>query len=456
MASSYLTRSSANSSGSGTTATISFWVRKNTEAPGDGGFFQAFTDGSNFCSVYANPTLKMRNYISGSYSSGDITCNRKLRDPAAWYHLQFVWDTTNNTAADRMRIYVNGVRETSFSSSTNPSSSYSFTPFVSGTIYVNRYNQNTTTADNNFSHFHYCDGYAYEPTSFGSTDTTTGEWKINASPNVQYGSNGFFIFKDGSSTTDQSGNSKTFTTTGTLTNTEDNPSNVFATGNPLYFTNSAWTTSLSNGNNTFTGHTGTNSYPLVASTIAAPASGKFYAEFKVTSSSQNYYVGVATPEAVSGTAINGHYPNWNNEGGSEAHAYSYYGADGQKYVKTSGGATSASAYGSASSQNDILGVALDLDNNKLYIHKNGTYFNSGVPTSGSTGTGAISVTNHNYLFFMSDGGGGSDASGTANFGNGYFGTTAISSEGTNASNIGKFEYDVPTGYTALSTKGLNE
>jgi hypothetical protein len=355
-----------------------------------------------------------------------------------------------------MRIYVNGVRETSFSSSTNPSSSYSFTPFVSGTIYVNRYNQNTTTADNNFSHFHYCDGYAYEPTSFGSTDTTTGEWKINASPNVQYGSNGFFIFKDGSSTTDQSGNSKTFTTTGTLTNTEDNPSNVFATGNPLYFTNSAWTTSLSNGNNTFTGHTGTNSYPLVASTIAAPASGKFYAEFKVTSSSQNYYVGVATPEAVSGTAINGHYPNWNNEGGSEAHAYSYYGADGQKYVKTSGGATSASAYGSASSQNDILGVALDLDNNKLYIHKNGTYFNSGVPTSGSTGTGAISVTNHNYLFFMSDGGGGSDASGTANFGNGYFGTTAISSEGTNASNIGKFEYDVPTGYTALSTKGLNE
>jgi hypothetical protein len=398
----------------------------------------------------------MRNFISGSYSSGDITCNRQLRDPSAWYHLHFVWDTTNSTAADRMRIYVNGVRETSFSSSTNPSSSYSFTPFVSGTIYVNRYNQNTTTADNNFSHFHYCDGYAYEPTSFGSTDTTTGEWKINASPNVQYGSNGFFIFKDGSSTTDQSGNSKTFTTTGTLTNTEDNPSNVFATGNPLYFTNSAWTTSLSNGNNTFTGHTGTNSYPLVASTIAAPASGKFYAEFKVTSSSQNYYVGVATPEAVSGTAINGHYPNWNNEGGSEAHAYSYYGADGQKYVKTSGGATSASAYGSASSQNDILGVALDLDNNKLYIHKNGTYFNSGVPTSGSTGTGAISVTNHNYLFFMSDGGGGSDASGTANFGNGYFGTTAISSEGTNASNIGKFEYDVPTGYTALSTKGLNE
>ena len=43
----------------------------------------------------------------------------------------------------------------------------------------------------------------------------------------------------------------------------------------------------------------------------------------------------------------------------------------------------------------------------------------------------------------------------ANFGNGYFGTTAVSSAGTNASNNGIFEYDVPTGYTALSTKGLN-
>jgi hypothetical protein len=98
-------------------------------------------------------------------------------------------------------------------------------------------------------------------------------------------------------------------------------------------------------------------------------------------------------------------------------------------------------------------MALDLDNNKLYFAKNGTWQNSGVPTSGSTGTGAISV-NSGYTYFIGTSNYNSSAT-TFNFGNGYFGTTAVSSAGTNASGNGIFEYDVPTGFTALSTKGLN-
>jgi hypothetical protein len=462
MASSYLTRSSANSSGSGTTATISFWVRKNTEAPGDGGFFQAFTDGSNFCSVYANPTLKMRNYISGSYSSGDITCNRKLRDPAAWYHLQFVWDTTNNTAADRMRIYVNGVRETSFSSSTNPSSSYSFTPFVSGTIYVNRYNQNTTTADNNFSHFHYCDGYAYEPTSFGSTDTTTGEWKINTSPNVQYGSNGFFIFKDGSSTTDQSGNSKTFTTTGTLTNTEDCPSNNFCTLNFLDRSRKASNNlgdALENGNTTFNT---SNAVKAQARGTIGVNSGKYYWEGKYNSGTA-WAMGFCLEEFFADTTAD----FWD---ATSILAVAANGGSGTLYIN--GRASDSFNTGVSLSGGDIFGFALDIDNKGFYVHKNGTYITAnsavGDPTSGSSRTGSVLgelttggyqnyIPDNEFLFpFCSDSSTGASASMDMNFGNGFFGTTAISSEGTNASGIGKFEYDVPTGYTALSTKGLNE
>ena len=119
----------------------------------------------------------------------------------------------------------------------------------------------------------------------------------------------------------------------------------------------------------------------------------------------------------------------------------------------------ASSYGDTWTTNDIISVALDMDNRKLYFAKNGTWQNSGVPTSGSTGTGAISVSATPSTFMVA----GSLYEGSDgapiyqfNFGNGYFGTTAISSEGTNASGIGKFEYDVPSGYTALSTKGLNE
>jgi hypothetical protein len=450
MASSYLTRSSANSSGSGTTATISFWVRKNTEAPGDGGFFQAFTDGSNFCSVYANPTLKMRNYISGSYSSGDITCNRKLRDPAAWYHLQFVWDTTNNTAADRMRIYVNGVRETSFSSSTNPSSSYSFTPFVSGTIYVNRYNQNTTTADNNFSHFHYCDGYAYEPTSFGSTDTTTGEWKINTSPNVQYGSNGFFIFKDGSSTTDQSGNSKTFTTTGTLTNTEDCPSNNFCTMSIIDKTGQgAGMPPFSNGNTTV--DTVAVAQNVGCRGTIAAKSGKYYAEAKV--------FGSASPEYRRLGIIGMDDPDWTT--GNSYAVTTYSTGYGYKSTGDKGNNNSESSYGNTYTNGDIIGIAFDADNGAIWFSKNGTWQNSATISEIAAGTttnaafSSIPMTRF-YTFVCTMAGATSNLGYNWNFGNGFFGTTAISSEGTNASGIGKFEYDVPTGYTALSTKGLNE
>ena len=97
---------------------------------------------------------------------------------------------------------------------------------------------------------------------------------------------------------------------------------------------------------------------------------------------------------------------------------------------------------------------MDLDNNKIYFHKNGTYINSGVPTSGATGTGAFSlVADKTYLFASA----ANYANGkfSWNFGNGYFGTTAVASAGTNASGNGIFEYDVPSGYTALCTKGLN-
>jgi hypothetical protein len=87
--------------------------------------------------------------------------------------------------------------------------------------------------EGSMSHIHFIDGTAYDATAFGEYDAN-GVWKIKTSPSVTYGTNGFFILKDGNSVTDQSGNSNNFTVAGgTLTNTEDNPANVFATLNPL-------------------------------------------------------------------------------------------------------------------------------------------------------------------------------------------------------------------------------
>ena len=120
---------------------------------------------------------------------------------------------------------------------------------------------------------------------------------------------------------------------------------------------------------------------------------------------------------------------------------------------------SNSSTGSTYTTGDIIGVAVDVTNSKLYFHKNGTYITIGGytqnPSTGSYGFDISARTAEGTLGF---GVSSWNNSGIwqVNFGNGYFGTTQITSEGTNASGIGKFEYDVPTGFTALSTKGLNE
>ena len=134
--------------------------------------------------------------------------------------------------------------------------------------------------------------------------------------------------------------------------------------------------------------------------------------------------------------------------GSEGYGYA---SDGQK--TNNGGAAS---YGNTWTTNDILSCAIDLDNNKIYFGKNGTWQDSGDPTSGSTGTGAAYTIASDKFYIPAFASYGAAANLAFNFGNGLFRTTAISSEGTNASGVGKFEYDVPTGYTAWSTKGLNK
>ena len=127
------------------------------------------------------------------------------------------------------------MQETSFSNDTYPSQNADMT-FANGyTNYIGRYGANTNSNfDGSMSYFYFVDGSVIDIAQFGSTDSTTGEWKINTSPTISsYGNEGFLILKDGNTITDQSSNSNNFTVgAGTLTKTEDNPSNVFASRLP--------------------------------------------------------------------------------------------------------------------------------------------------------------------------------------------------------------------------------
>ena len=138
-------------------------------------------------------------------TNGRIVSNAKYRDTHSWYHMVFIWDKDNSTSGYKIRMYVNGERITSFSDTGNA-------PSTSSTWNVNgqamQFGAKVTSDyfEGIMSHIHFCDGYAYEPTEFGETDSTTGEWKIKTSPSVSYGTNGYFWLKDDVATTDHSPN----------------------------------------------------------------------------------------------------------------------------------------------------------------------------------------------------------------------------------------------------------
>ena len=427
MASTYLTRTF----GAETNRKIwtwSAWVkRQNLVSDHQNALFAVYENTSNR-SVFRFSAHQLNFQDTGN--SVEIKTNRLFRDTSAWYHIVARVDTTQATASDRVRIYVNGEQETSFATATYPNQNADMMFNNSFIHFINARQDGSidSIADMSYSHIHFADGQSYAPTVFGSTDATTGEWSIKASPSVTYGNNGFFILKDGNSVTDQSGNSNNWTVaSGTLTKTEDNPSNVFATLNPLV--PDAGSTGFFHGNNQF--NVNTANWRSAFSTLGM-SSGKFYFESQIQAGGY-IHLGARGVEQSDGSLTG------NNDWiGVTSQGWSY---DKTGEVKNN---NSTVASGKATYSNtDIIGCLLDLDNWTINWTKNGTLINST----------AYNITqNLTYVFGVS---GHSTARILTNFGNGNFSSTAIASAGTNASNNGIFEYDVPTGFTALSTKGLN-
>ena len=447
MASTYLSRT--QTTGNRTTFTFSAWVKRSSLGeqhliscgPSSTARTQFHFQGQDALQFYNNDGGSVNMYIK---------TNRLFRDVNAWYHIVLRFDTTQATASDRIRFYVNGEEETSLATNTIPAQNADNTQFNYNGIAVDigrRHYDNTGFFDGSMSHVHFCDGQSYDASAFGSTDTTTGEWKINTSPSVTYGTNGFFILKDGNSVTDQSGNSNNFTVGGgTLTNTEDCPSNVFAVFNPL---SSNTGNTYSNGNTTVSY---ANNFQRNANATLAFNSGKYYGEFKRTGNA-NLHVGIVGNTFLEDgriiTDTSGNH-TYNMRGHTGCITLLTNTADQSIFVD---GSDSGDAVDFFTSTGDIVMVAFDADTKKIWFGKNGTWSSSGNPSTGANPSYTYSGTATSDFTFGVDTENGSTCS--ANFGNGYFGTTAVSSAGTNASGIGIFEYDVPTGYTALSTKGLN-
>ena len=437
MASTYLSKTFSASNRK--TFTLSYWVKSGVDGyhftVGSDNFNIRFQANTSFIGEY-NPSASSYDFL--------VKTNRLLRDVSAWYHIVMAVDTTQATSSDRVKIYVNGVQETSLQTATYPSQNYDTSVNTNAQHNIGVNGGISNYFNGLFSHIHFIDGTAYDASTFGETDATTGIWKPKTSPSVTYGTNGFFLkFENsGSMGTDSSPNGNNFTVNGTLTQTVDTPSNVFSTLNAVN-TGPYFAGTLSNGNLSYTNITAGNYY-TPGSTLRVSL-GKWYSEFKVQSATDWIAVGVDTRIL---TATNDHC-------GKTASGWLYVGGS------SSGGSNSLysasfTSYGDSYTTNDIIGVALDLDNKKLYFSKNGTWQNSGDPESGATGTGAIDISTigNDVYFGVGNFSGINTAGWHCNFGNGYFGTTAVSSAGSNG-NGAIFEYDVPTGYYALNTKNIN-
>ena len=445
MANSYLSRTNGSAATLGTKYTVSVWLKRSGLANSAYHYIISHDAGGNPRTHirFQDTTDDLSWYIRDASGTGtSLTTSRLFRDTSAWYHIVCAYDSTQSTASNRQKIYVNGVQETLFSSSgyvaqdtVSPLSENS-NAFKIGSFGGSASNY----FDGYMSHFVFVDGLALTPTSFGETDSTSGIWKFKAPSGITFGNNGYHLKFENSGAlgTDSSGNSNTFTVNGNLKQALDTPSNTYSTMNPL--DNYYFGGTFINGNNTVTGSS--SSYTYCTSTLGV-SSGKWYVEAKLSADDSN----------AARIGVVGRPSTATNNGIGDRQDEVMYQRNGN--LKINGTATSS--WGSTWAVNDIIGIALDLDNNKIYFSKNGTFVASGNPSTGANGqtiTAASSTIDGFYRFGFGDNNSTGSCTFQYNFGNGFFGTTAITSAGSNG-NGSLFEYDVPTGFYAINTKNIN-
>jgi hypothetical protein len=417
--SAYLSRTPAGA-GDRKTWTWSGWVKRgNIDVKTT--FFSAGTGVNNTGVVRfdADNALVVHNY-SGSMDYYYKT-SALFRDPSAWYHVAVSVDTTNVTAADRVKIYVNGERITDFSSTTNPS--LNLNTYVNNSIlhtHGTYAGDGTQLWDGYLSDIHFIDGQALTPTDFGETDAN-GYWRPKAYGGT-YGTNGFHLdFADSADLgNDVSGNANDWTSNNLDATDQviDTPTNSFATINPI----SSGAGTFSEGSLKYVSTTDTGD-----GTIGAQ-SGKYYWEVTVQSNN-NSYIGVLSIDELDP-----------NRGGSwTIHGAVAYKSDGDQYNRPAGGSSNTVAYGSSYTAGDVIGVALDIDSDQITFYKNNV--SQGVAAEGPSyirpgGSYSAVVYGTSSTFLI-------------NFGaNAESGLTYYATPG------GYFKYEPPTGFKALSTNNL--
>ena len=416
-----------SSAGNRKTWTWSCWVKRGAKI----GSYEWLFSANNSCKIGFNGDNQLN-----AYTGSELRPTQVFRDPSAWFHILWVMDTTQGSASNREKIYINGEQVTDFASTGRPSQNANtdMNNTVghhigwSGSSSYPEYN------DGYKADMYLIDGTACSPSDFGETGDY-GEWKPK-SYSGSYGTNGFYLdfASSGSLGNDANGSNNWSTTSVSSTDqVKDSPTNNFCTLNPIARVANNTSADLSEGN-----------LKIVASNYfsygtMAVSTGKWYFEAYVGSSNGGSI-------GITRTDVNHHDggfyydPGWFKEG------WGYY-KDGRKYRDTS-----YITYGNSFTTGDIVGCAVDLDNAKVWFSKNGTWQASGNPVSGTN------YAWNNVTYEVTPKLGTHQGSGSyevANFGQDSSFAGNKTAQGNQDSNgIGDFYYTPPTDFLALCTSNL--
>ena len=423
--------------------TISFWFKRGrltlTDSVVANCFMTQLGSGGNYPTFElgfepsTDQIVFMNRSAAASYNHRLVT-NAQFRDPSAWYHLVIAYDSSQSTASDRIKMWINGVQVTSFATATYPSLGLD-SQFANNTYSqpadIGSFNNSSRYFDGHLANVYFIDGQALTPSSFGQTDATTGVW-VPKSYSGTYGTNGFFLeFKDATSTTtigyDTSGNSNNFTTSGisvtsgvTFGQMTDTPTNNYCVLSQINKSTSGGT--VKNAGLTWNSGGGGATFYLVQSTFVL--SGKCYWEFVVPASITFPRPGIMRADQSPPSSGASYWPGG---GSGPANSVGYVCNDGDIYV---GGV--AVVTGATPSAGDIIMFAFDAATGELWVGRNGTWLNSGDPAAG---TGEVTTVSLSYSWVA---------------------TVCDASTQDADINFGQraFSYTPPSGFKALSTANI--
>ena len=433
--------------------TFSFWIKRSTLGnPTASGTMYVMGQGQ-YGEMYFSSDFLQYQFDNG-HTVRDVSTRH--RDPSAWLHCVIAVDTTQGTAANRVKQYINGVEKTvfdhdggGFPDQNDSASGWFTTNYLTIGTAPKGGSYNAGDGDYDMSGYlaEFCgiDGTQYAASDFGEYDDDSGIWKPKDVSGLTFGSEGFYLnFSNASNLgEDFSGNDNDFASSNLAAADQatDTPTNNFCTYNNNFKT--ASTIVATEGATKVTAASGAGWVSIVAT--FGLTSGKWY--WEAASSGHYTFYGIADVESdIIPQAAGGYFLGYGDDNSTKA--IGMYGLNGQVYSDTAG------HNGPGAAANTVVQIALDMDNRAVYFGAGGSYISGADPTSGASKTNA-SQWNANwtdtvypalsvYAGYHT----------TANFG-GYT-VDVISSAKSDANGHGTFEYEPPSGYYALCTKNLAE